>query len=128
MEARFVWTSGRNVLKPARDKPLRGEDFALGRPRSTLQNWHGRVLGIRDIFGQWRTCAIVATNHHHRGAASMPLTLTDAERAMLNALAAPINKSRQPEFFSAVTAKPRGSRPRRGRASALDRTARTVLA
>jgi hypothetical protein len=35
----------------------------------------------------------------------MPLTLTDAERAMLDALAAPIDKSRQPEFLSAVTTK-----------------------
>jgi hypothetical protein len=32
----------------------------------------------------------------------MPLMLTDAERAMLNALAAPIDANRRPEFMGAV--------------------------
>jgi hypothetical protein len=79
------------------------------------------------IFGQWRTCAIVATNHHHQGAASMPLTLTAAERAMLDALAAPIDKSRQPEFLSAVTTKLEAAGPAAVGPGALHRTARAVL-
>jgi hypothetical protein len=35
----------------------------------------------------------------------MPLTLTDAERAMLDALATPIDANRRPEFMGAVTTK-----------------------
>ena len=58
----------------------------------------------------------------------MPLTLTDAERAMLNALAAPINKSRQPEFFSAVTANSRlKTPPRSGQALCTGRRARCCV-
>jgi hypothetical protein len=35
----------------------------------------------------------------------MPLMLTEAERAMLHALAAPIDANRRPEFMGAVTTK-----------------------
>ena len=41
----------------------------------------------------------------------MPLTLTAAERAMLDALAAPIDANRRPEFLSAVTTKLEAAAP-----------------
>jgi hypothetical protein len=78
------------------------------------------------IFGQWRTCAIVASNHH-RQEQLMPLMLTDAERAMLEALAAPIDANRRPEFLGAVTTKLEAAGPAAVGPGALHRTARTVL-
>jgi hypothetical protein len=78
------------------------------------------------IFGQWRTCAIVASNHHHQEQL-MPLMLTDAERAMLHALAAPIAENRRPEFMGAVTTKLEAAGPAAIGPGALHRTARTVL-
>jgi hypothetical protein len=53
------------------------------------------------IFGQWRSCAIVASNHRDQEQ-PMPLMLTEAERAMLDALAAPVDANRRPEFMGAV--------------------------
>jgi hypothetical protein len=53
------------------------------------------------IFGQWGSCAIVGSNPLH-GDARMPLSLTDAERAMLDSLAAPVDASRRLEFMGAV--------------------------
>jgi hypothetical protein len=78
------------------------------------------------IFGQWRTCAIVASNPH-RQEPLMPLMLTDAEHAMLEALAAPIDANRRPEFLGAVTTKLEAAGPAAIGPGALHRTARTVL-
>jgi hypothetical protein len=61
------------------------------------------------------------------GDARMPLPLTDAELAMLHALAAPIDKSRQPEFLSAVTTRLEAAGHATVGPGALHRTARTVL-
>jgi hypothetical protein len=57
----------------------------------------------------------------------MPLMLTPAERAMLNALAAPIDASRRPEFMGAVTTKLEAAGPAAAGEGGLHRTARTVL-
>jgi hypothetical protein len=57
----------------------------------------------------------------------MPLTLTDAKRAMLNALAAPIDANRRPEFIGAVTTKLEAAGPAAVGPGALHRTAREVL-
>ncbi len=57
----------------------------------------------------------------------MPLMLTDAERAMLDALAAPIDANRRPEFLGAVTTKLEAAGPAGVGPGALHRTARTVL-
>ena len=57
----------------------------------------------------------------------MPLTLTDAERAMLDALAAPIDKSRRPEFMGAVEKELEAAGPAAIGPGAVHRTARTVL-
>jgi hypothetical protein len=57
----------------------------------------------------------------------MPLMLTDAKRAMLEALAAPIDASRRPEFLGAVTTKLEAAGPAAIGPGALHRTARTVL-
>ena len=57
----------------------------------------------------------------------MPLTLTDAERAMLDALAAPIDANRRPEFMGAVTTRLEAAGPAAIGPGALHRTARTVL-
>jgi hypothetical protein len=57
----------------------------------------------------------------------MPLMLTDAERAMLDALAAPIDADRRPEFLGAVTTKLEAAGPAVIGPGALHRTARTVL-
>jgi hypothetical protein len=78
------------------------------------------------IFGQWRSCAIVASIPFH-GDARMPLSLTDAEWAMLDALAAPIDANRRPEFLGAVTMKLEAAGPAAIGPGALHRTARTVL-
>jgi hypothetical protein len=75
------------------------------------------------IFGQWRSCAIVASDHPHQE----QLMLTDAERAMLDALAAPIDANRRPEFLGAVTTKLEAAGPAAVGPGALHRTARTVL-
>ena len=58
----------------------------------------------------------------------MPLPLTDAERAMLHALAAPIDGARRPEFLTAVTT---GSRlqvpPRSGQAFCIGLRAQSCV-
>jgi hypothetical protein len=78
------------------------------------------------IFGQERACAIVASNPH-RQEPLMPLMLTDAERAMLEALAAPIDANRRPEFMGAVTKQLEAASPSAIGPGVLHRTARTVL-
>ena len=57
----------------------------------------------------------------------MPLPLTDAELAMLHALAAPIDGARRPEFLAAVTTKLEAAGPAAIGPGALHRTAREVL-
>jgi len=57
----------------------------------------------------------------------MPLMLTDAERTMLDALAAPIDVNRRPEFLGAVTTKLEAAGPAAIGPGALHRTAREVL-
>jgi hypothetical protein len=57
----------------------------------------------------------------------MPLMLTDAGRAMLNALAAPIDANRRPEFMGAVEKELEAAGPAAVGPGALHRTARTVL-
>jgi hypothetical protein len=57
----------------------------------------------------------------------MPLMLTDAELALLHALAAPIDANRRPEFMGAVTTKLEASGPAAIGPGVLHRTARAVL-
>jgi hypothetical protein len=57
----------------------------------------------------------------------MPLTLADAELALLHALAAPIDASRRPEFLGAVTTRLEAAGPAAIGPGALHRTARAVL-
>jgi hypothetical protein len=57
----------------------------------------------------------------------MPLPLSAEETTMLLTLAAPIDKSRQPEFLSAVTTKLEAAGPAAVGPGALHRTAREVL-
>jgi hypothetical protein len=57
----------------------------------------------------------------------MPLMLTDAERAMLNALAAPIDANRRPEFMGAVERELEAASPNAIGPGTVHRTARTVL-
>jgi hypothetical protein len=57
----------------------------------------------------------------------MPLSLNDAEKDLLLTLAAPIDKSRQPEFLSAVATKLEAAGPAAIGPGALHRTAREVL-
>ena len=57
----------------------------------------------------------------------MPLMLTDAERAMLDALAAPIADDRRPEFLAAVTTKLEAADPAAIGEGSLHRAARSVL-
>jgi hypothetical protein len=57
----------------------------------------------------------------------MPLPLTDAELAMLQALAAPIDASRRPEFMGAVEKELEVAGPAAIGPGAVHRTARTVL-
>jgi hypothetical protein len=57
----------------------------------------------------------------------MPLPLSAEEMAMLRTLAAPIDKSRQPEFVTAVTTKLEAQGSAAIGPGALHRTARTVL-
>jgi hypothetical protein len=57
----------------------------------------------------------------------MPLTLTPDELQMLNALAAPIDKSRQPEFMGAVEKELEAASPAAIGPGTVHRTARTVL-
>jgi hypothetical protein len=85
-------------------QPLGGESFALGQAADDApKSWHRRGNCRNAGFGQWRTGGIVAPNHHYQELWAMPLMLTDAERAMLDALAAPIDADRRPEFLGAVT-------------------------
>jgi hypothetical protein len=86
-----------------------------------------RAFWQLHIFGQWRTCAIVASNQH-RQEQLMPLMLTDAERAMLDALAAPIDANRRPEFLGAVTTKLEAAGPAAIGEGSLHRAARSVIA
>jgi hypothetical protein len=53
--------------------------------------------------------------------------LTDTELAMLHALAAPIDRSRQPEFMQAVTARIEAQGPAAAGEGGIHRTAREVL-
>jgi hypothetical protein len=57
----------------------------------------------------------------------MPLTLTPAERAMLDALATPIDAARRPEFMGAVEKELAAASPSAIGPGTLHRTARTVL-
>ena len=57
----------------------------------------------------------------------MPLTLTDAERAMLDGLAAPIDANRRPEFKGAVEKELEAASPTAIGPGTVHRTARTVL-
>jgi hypothetical protein len=57
----------------------------------------------------------------------MPLPLSAEETAMLLTLAAPIDKSRQPEFLSAVTTKLEAASPAAIGPGAVHRAARAVL-
>jgi hypothetical protein len=57
----------------------------------------------------------------------MPLTLTDTERAMLDAQARPIDNARRPEFMGAVAKELEAAGPAAVGPGALHRTARTVL-
>jgi hypothetical protein len=57
----------------------------------------------------------------------MPLPLSAEEMALLLTLAALIDKSRQPEFLSAVTTKLEAAGPAAVGPGALHRTARTIL-
>ena len=58
----------------------------------------------------------------------MPLPLSDAELAMLHALAAPIDGARRPEFLTAVTAKLEAAGPAAVGPGSLHRAARSVIA
>jgi hypothetical protein len=87
--------------------------------------WRGNCRNAG--FGQDRNKGIVASNHHHQELWDMPLMLTDAERAMLDALAAPIDANRRPEFMEAVRVKLEAAAPAAVGPGALHRTARTVL-
>jgi hypothetical protein len=58
----------------------------------------------------------------------MPLMLTPAERAMLDALAAPIAANRRPEFLGAVTTKLEAAGPAAIGEGSLHRAARSVIA
>jgi hypothetical protein len=57
----------------------------------------------------------------------MPLPLTDAERAMLDALAMPIDADRRPEFMGAVEKELAAANPAAIGPGTVHRTARTVL-
>jgi hypothetical protein len=57
----------------------------------------------------------------------MPLPLSLEEQNLLLTLAAPIDKSRQPEFLAAVTTKLEAASPAAVGPGALHRTARMVL-
>ena len=57
----------------------------------------------------------------------MPLPLSIEEQDLLRALAAPIDRSRQPEFISAVTMKLEAASPAAIGPGAVHRTARSVL-
>jgi hypothetical protein len=61
------------------------------------------------------------------GAASMPLTLTADELQMLNALAAPIDANRRPEFMQAVTTRLEASPAAAIGPGTLHRAARAIL-
>ena len=58
----------------------------------------------------------------------MPLMLKDAERAILDALAAPIAENRRPEFLGAVTTKLEAAGAVEIGPGSLHRAARGVLA
>jgi hypothetical protein len=58
----------------------------------------------------------------------MPLMLTDAELAMLHALAAPIDTNRRPEFLSGVTSRFVTAAPAAIGEGSLHRAARSVFA
>jgi hypothetical protein len=57
----------------------------------------------------------------------MPLTLTPAELAMLDALATPIDADRRPEFIGAVEKELEAASPAAIGPGTVHRTARTVL-
>jgi hypothetical protein len=57
----------------------------------------------------------------------MPLPLTDAELAMLHALATPIDAARRPEFMGAVEKELEATSPAAIGPGTVHRTARTVL-
>jgi hypothetical protein len=57
----------------------------------------------------------------------MPLPLSAEELALLHTLVAPIDKSRQPEFLSAVTTKLEAQGPTAVGPGVLHRTARAAL-
>ena len=61
------------------------------------------------------------------GDAGMPLPLTDAELAMLRALATPIDAARRPEFMGAVEKALEAASPAAIGPGTVHRTARTVL-
>jgi hypothetical protein len=58
----------------------------------------------------------------------MPLTLTPAELAMLDSLAAPIDAARRPEFMGAVSAKLEAVDPAAIGEGSVNRAARSVFA
>ena len=58
----------------------------------------------------------------------MPLTLTPAERAMLDSLAAPVDADRRPEFIGAVSAKLEAAGPAAIGEGSINRAARRVIA
>jgi hypothetical protein len=58
----------------------------------------------------------------------MPLTLTPAERAMLDRLAAPVANDRRPEFMGAVATKLEAAGPAAIGEGSLHRAARSVIA
>jgi hypothetical protein len=108
-------------------QPLGGESFALGKAANDApESPHGRGNCRNAGFGQDRNKSTVASNPLSIGDAGMPL-LTDAELAMLHALAAPIDANRRPEFLGAVTTKLEAAGPAAIGPGALHRTARTVL-
>jgi hypothetical protein len=78
------------------------------------------------IFGQRPTGCSVASILFH-GDARMPLSLNHDDLVMLQALAAPIDANRRPEFMGAVTTKLEAAGPAAIGPGALHRTAREVL-
>lgn len=58
----------------------------------------------------------------------MPLMLTQAELSMLNALAAPVDENRRPEFISAVSARLEAAGPVGVGEGSINRAARSVIA
>jgi hypothetical protein len=106
-------------------QPFSGERFALGKgSNDTPKSRHGRENAATLVSVKAR-CALSSRKSPSPGAAPMPLMLTDAELAMLDALAAPIDANRRPEFLGAVTTKLEAAGPAAIGPGALHRTART---